>query len=175
MCGNLDLRPAVPHRPLPWMLRLEHLLFGRWEWVDDSTVRCIYCGTTNVSCKSRQPRLKRYVDEHRVPQTVDVYRFYCHNPACEHKSFTNLSPNLIPHSMRAIISLPPTMPLSKSFASLPSTRRPFTVSRTSSPLASIWLSLKRFIVSFHFPMMLNHESGANALSNWLAMRCSNCP
>ena len=24
ICEELDLRPAVPHRPLPWMLRLEH-------------------------------------------------------------------------------------------------------------------------------------------------------
>jgi len=102
MCGDLDLRPAVSHRPLPWMLRLEHLLFGRWEWIDDGTVRCIYCGTTNVSRKSRKPRLKRYVDEHGAPQTVEIYRFYCHNPACEHKSFTNLPPNLIPYSKRTL-------------------------------------------------------------------------
>jgi len=102
MCGDLELRPAMPHRPLPWMLRLEHQLFGRWEWIDDGTVRCIYCGTTNVSRKSRKPRLKRYVDEHGVPQAVEVYRFYCHNPACEYKSFTNLPPNLIPHSKRTL-------------------------------------------------------------------------
>jgi len=27
-----------------------------------------------------------------------VYRYYCHNPACQYKTFTNLPPNLIPHS-----------------------------------------------------------------------------
>jgi transposase-like protein len=27
-----------------------------------------------------------------------VYRYYCHNPECEYKTFTNLPPNLIPYS-----------------------------------------------------------------------------
>jgi len=80
------------------MLQLEHLLFGYWERVDDGTVRCIYCGTTEVSRKSRKPRLKRYVDEKGEIQTVKVYRYYCHNPACPYKSFTNLPPNLMPYS-----------------------------------------------------------------------------
>jgi hypothetical protein len=66
MCGELNLRPAAAHRPLPWVWQLERLLFGHWEWVDDGDrlsatgVRCIYCGTTDVSRKSRKPRLKRY-------------------------------------------------------------------------------------------------------------------
>jgi transposase-like protein len=95
---ELNLRPASARRPLPWVLQLEHLLFGHWEWVDDGTVRCIYCGTTDVSRKSRTPRLKKYMDEQGEIQTVDVYRYYCHNPACKYKSFTNLPPNLIPYS-----------------------------------------------------------------------------
>jgi hypothetical protein len=57
LCGELDLHPAVVHRPLPWVLQVERLLFGHWEEVDDGSVRCIYCGTTHVSRKSRQPRL----------------------------------------------------------------------------------------------------------------------
>jgi hypothetical protein len=90
---------AAPARaPLPWVLHLEHLLFGHWEPVADDTVRCLYCGTTNVSRKSKKPRLKRYVDEQGKEQTVEVYRYYCHNPACKHKTFTNLPPNLIPYS-----------------------------------------------------------------------------
>ena len=95
---ELDLHPAAAFRPLPWMWHVERLLFGRWEMVDDGIVRCIYCGTTQVSRKSRQGRLKRYVDEQGNEQTVEVYRYYCHNPACEHKTFTNLPPNLIPYS-----------------------------------------------------------------------------
>jgi len=98
LCEALDLRPAAAYRPLPWVLQLERLLFGHWEWVDDGTVRCIYCGTTDVSRKSRKPRLKQYVDEQGEVQTVEVYRYYCHNPACQYKSFTNLPPYLLPHS-----------------------------------------------------------------------------
>ncbi len=98
MCEELKLHPPEAHRPLPWLLHLEHRLFGCWEWVDDGSVRCIYCGTTNVSRKSRKPRLKRYIDEQGKIQTIDVYRYYCHNPACKYQSFTNLPPNLLPHS-----------------------------------------------------------------------------
>lgn len=98
LCEELDLRPAKAFRPLPWMLHLERLLFGHWEMVDDGRVRCIYCGTTEVSRKSRQGRLKRYSDEQGNEQTVQVYRYYCHNPACRYQTFTNLPPNLIPYS-----------------------------------------------------------------------------
>jgi len=98
LCGELELRPASAHAPLPWVFQLERLLFGHWEWVDDGSVRCIYCGTTDVSRRSRQPRLKRYIDEGGKEQTVEVYRYYCHNPACQYRTFTNLPPNLIPYS-----------------------------------------------------------------------------
>jgi transposase-like protein len=98
LCQELDLQPVDPFRPLPWLFQLEQRLFGQWEWVDDGEVRCIYCGTTHVSRKSRKPRLKRYVDAQGNEQTIEVYRYYCHNPTCQHKTFTNLPPNLIPHS-----------------------------------------------------------------------------
>jgi transposase-like protein len=98
LCQEIDLHPARPQRPLPWMLRLERMVLGHWQWVDDGTVRCIYCGTTDVSCKSRQPRWKQYVDEQGEVQQVPVYRYYCHNPACRYQSFTHLPPNLLPHS-----------------------------------------------------------------------------
>ena len=71
-CQELNLRPAVALRPLPWMLQLERLLFGHWERVDDGRVRCIYCGTTKVSRKSRKPRSKKYVDENGQMRTVDL-------------------------------------------------------------------------------------------------------
>jgi transposase-like protein len=98
LCQELELSAAAIRQPLPWMLRLERLLFGHWELVDDESVRCTYCGTTGVSRKSRQGRLKRYVNEQGNEQTLEVYRYYCHNPVCKYKSFTNLPPNLIPHS-----------------------------------------------------------------------------
>jgi transposase-like protein len=98
LCDELDLRPAPERRPLPWALRIEQILFGRWEAVEDERVRCIYCGTPHVSRKSRQPRWKRYVDDQDQEQKIAVYRYYCHNPACEYQTFTNLPPNLIPYS-----------------------------------------------------------------------------
>ncbi len=65
-------------------------------------MHCIYCGPTDVSRKSRKPRLKKYVDEDGQVQTVKVYRYYCHNPKCKHKSFTNLPSNLLPYSKRPL-------------------------------------------------------------------------
>ena len=98
LCEELHLAPAQPRRALPWVLGVERLLFGHWELVQDETVRCIYCGTADVSRKSRQERWKRYVDERGEEQKVAVYRYYCHNPTCKHKTFTNLPPNLLPYS-----------------------------------------------------------------------------
>lgn len=98
LAQEVGLLPAAAHVPLPWMLQLERFLFGHWEPVPDETVRCLYCGTTDVSRKSRKGRLKRYVDETGQEQRLAVYRYYCHNPACRYKSFTNLPPNLIPYS-----------------------------------------------------------------------------
>ena len=98
ICATLEIQSRPPHRPLPWLLQVEHILFGHWEAVEDGTVRCIYCGSTDVSRKSRKPRLRKYVDAQGQEQTVEVYRYYCHNPACRHKSFTNLPPDLLPHS-----------------------------------------------------------------------------
>jgi transposase-like protein len=99
VCEELELRPAEPRRPLPWVLQVEHLLFGHWEWVEDGSVQCVYCGTSDVSRKSRKPRLKKYVDaQGQQVQAVEVYRYYCHNPACRYKTFTHLPPNLLPYS-----------------------------------------------------------------------------
>jgi transposase-like protein len=80
------------------MLEIERVLFGHREEVEDESVRCIYCGTTHVSRKSRKPRWKRYVDDQGRKQKVAVYRYYCHNPACTYQTFTHLPPNLIPYS-----------------------------------------------------------------------------
>jgi len=96
---QLELAPAVARRPLPWMLQVEHILFGHWQWIgDEETIHCLYCGTSDVSRKSRQARLKQYIDEQGEIQRVEVYRYYCHNPACPYQSFTNLPPHLLPHT-----------------------------------------------------------------------------
>jgi hypothetical protein len=102
LCQELALCPPAVRAPLPWVLQLEHLLFGRWQPVADGSVRCTYCGATDVSRKSRQGRLKKYVDDQGHIRTVEVFRYYCHNPHCAYQSFTNLPPGLLPYSRQPV-------------------------------------------------------------------------
>jgi transposase-like protein len=87
-----------PLKALPWLLRVEQVLFGQWQAVTDEQVRCIYCGSTHVVRKSNKPRLKKYYDTQGQVQTVEVYRYYCRNRACDKGSFTHLPPGLTPYS-----------------------------------------------------------------------------
>lgn len=87
-----------PLKALPWLLRVEQVLFGQWQSVIDEQVRCIYCGSTHVVRKSRKPRQKKYYDAQGQVQTVAVYRYYCRNKACDKGSFTHLPPGLVPYS-----------------------------------------------------------------------------
>jgi hypothetical protein len=88
--------PAL--KALPWLLCVERVAFGHWQEVTDDSVRCLYCGSTHVVRKSRKPRLKKYYDAEGKLQTVEVYRYYCRNPACDKGSFTHLPPGLVPYS-----------------------------------------------------------------------------
>jgi transposase-like protein len=85
-------------RPLPWGYHLQHILCGDWQALDDGTIRCPHCGSSQVRRKSRTPRAKRYIDAAGQPQTLDVFRYYCQNTACAQGSFTNLPPDLLPYS-----------------------------------------------------------------------------
>jgi transposase-like protein len=87
-----------PLKALPWLLRVEQVLFGQWQTVTDEQVRCIYCGSTHVVRKSRKPRRKKYYDAQGQVQIVAVYRYYCRNQACDKGSFTHLPPGLVPYS-----------------------------------------------------------------------------
>jgi len=87
-----------PLKALPWMLRVEQVLFGEWQAVEDGQVRCIYCGSPHVVRKSKRPRLKQYYDAEGQLQTVAVYRYYCRNRECSHQTFTDLPPGLVPYS-----------------------------------------------------------------------------
>jgi transposase-like protein len=84
--------------PLPWAYRLQQVLCGDWDAVDDGHIHCPHCGSSQVRRKSRSPRAKRYRDAQGQVQTVDVFRYYCQNPACPHQTFTNLPPDLLPYS-----------------------------------------------------------------------------
>jgi len=85
-------------KPLPWLYQAQQVLFGWWEEVEDGAARCTHCGSIQVARKSRQPRYKQYYDAAGHLQEVAVYRYYCLNPACPHRTFTNLPPGLVPYS-----------------------------------------------------------------------------
>lgn len=90
--------PPTPHKTLPWLRRLEAVVFGQWQTPDDDQVRCPACGSQEVGRKSATPRYKRYYDAQGQLQTVAVYRYYCRNPQCQQGSFTHLPPGLVPYS-----------------------------------------------------------------------------
>lgn len=92
------LTPAPALKALPWLLRVEQVVFGQWQAVEDGQVRCCYCGSSHVVRKSKQPRLKKYYDAQGQVVMVEVYRYYCRNQACDKGSFTNLPPGLVPYS-----------------------------------------------------------------------------
>ena len=98
--AGLAARAAVPLRP--WLRRVEQVLFGPWAETMAGDVCCTYCGSPDVGRKSRVPRLKRVVDAAGEVQMVVVYRYYCHNPACEKKSFTAFPPGVLPYTAHGI-------------------------------------------------------------------------
>ena len=98
MAEEIGVQEAVQQKALPWALRLEQLLFGDWETINDGKIRCIYCNCDQVARKSKKPRIKRYIDEEGQEQSVEVYRYYCRNKDCDKGSFTNLPVGLLPHS-----------------------------------------------------------------------------
>ena len=73
LAAEVGVAAAPPLKALPWMLRVEQVLFGEWQAVADDQVRCIYCGSTQVVRKSKQPRYKKYYDAQGQLQQVDQY------------------------------------------------------------------------------------------------------
>jgi transposase-like protein len=98
LVAEVGIDSPPPLKALPWLLSIEQLVFGHWEEVSDDTVHCTYCRSTHVSRKSKKPRLKKYYDAEGEVQTVEVFRYYCHNPECDKATFTNLPPGLVPYS-----------------------------------------------------------------------------
>lgn len=86
-------QPPLPTQP--WLQAMEGMLLGNWE---PATLRCPACGSIDVGPKSKKPRQKKFYDAQGQLQSVDVYRYYCHNPACSKKSFTHLPAGLVPYS-----------------------------------------------------------------------------
>jgi len=98
LVGEIGAAPDPPLKMMPWLLRVKHVLFGDWQMVEDDTIRCPECGSTQIGRKSRKPRMKKFYDTEGNLQVVGVYRYYCRNQACPRKSFTHLPPGLVPYS-----------------------------------------------------------------------------
>jgi transposase-like protein len=77
---------------------MEDMLFGTWQQASEPTIRCTYCGSSNIAPKSQKPRRKKFYDAQGQVQTVEVLRYYCHNTACNKKSFTHFPAGLLPYS-----------------------------------------------------------------------------
>jgi hypothetical protein len=94
--AGVEVPPRL--KALPWLLRVEQVLWGQWQLVTDDQVRCPECGSAQVGRKSAQPRWKKYYDAAGQVQQVAVYRYYCRNSQCVKGSFTNLPAGLVPYS-----------------------------------------------------------------------------
>jgi len=83
--------PITPlEKTLPFSYRLQQVLFGQWEEIDDEGVRCPHCGSGLVARKENTPRRKKYRDpETREWRQVEGYRHYCLNPICSCGTFTD--------------------------------------------------------------------------------------
>ena len=89
-------KPSLPAKP--WLLAMERTLLGSWEQVTDAVIRCTYCGSCDVSPKSKKTRQKKFYDTADQLKETEVCRYYCHNPQCTKKSFTYFPNGLIPYS-----------------------------------------------------------------------------
>ena len=82
-------------KPLPFVYRWQRALFGQWEEIDDATVRCPHCGSCLVARKENKPQSKKYRDpKTREWHQVEGYRYYCLNPSCPFKTFTDYPEDL---------------------------------------------------------------------------------
>ena len=88
--------PITPlKKSLPFVYRWQRALFGQWQEIEDTMVRCPHCGTTLVARKENKPRTKTYRDpKTREWRQVQGYRYYCLNPSCPFKTFTDYPQDL---------------------------------------------------------------------------------
>lgn len=98
LVGEIGATPDPPVKMTPWLLRLKQVIFGDWQMVEEDTIRCPECDSTDIGRKSRKRRLKKFYDAEGNLQEVGVYRYYCRNQACPRKSFTHFPPGLVPYS-----------------------------------------------------------------------------
>lgn len=86
---GLDVPAPQPKKELPYAYQLQRALFGQWEEIDDSSIRCPHCGSKVVGRKENEPRRKKYRDPvTREWCEAEGHRCYCYNPDCEYDTFT---------------------------------------------------------------------------------------
>jgi transposase-like protein/DNA-directed RNA polymerase subunit RPC12/RpoP len=95
---EVGVEPAPPLKAMPWLLRVEQVLFGNAQAVEEDTIRCPTCRSRHIVRKSRKGRMKKFYDAQGNLQEVAVYRYYCRNQACARGSFTHFPPGLVPYS-----------------------------------------------------------------------------
>jgi transposase len=95
---ELGLTPPPAPPAVPWAQKVMWVLFAAETTAEEDVIRCTYCGSMDVRAKGHKGRLKRYLDEQRQWQTVEVYRYRCHNPTCRYGSFTHFPLGLLPYS-----------------------------------------------------------------------------
>jgi len=96
--GEVGIKPAAPLKAVPWLLRVEQVLFGHGQAVEEDTIRCPTCSSRHIVRKSRKGRMKKFYDAQGNLQEVAVYRYYCRNQACARGTFTHFPPGLVPYS-----------------------------------------------------------------------------
>lgn len=94
--AGADAKLPLPVQP--WLAAMEHTVFSSCEQIADAVICCTYCGSSDVACKSKQPRLKKFYDADGQVQEMEVYRYYCHNLKCDKKTFTHFPTGLVPYS-----------------------------------------------------------------------------
>jgi transposase-like protein/DNA-directed RNA polymerase subunit RPC12/RpoP len=102
LAQEAGIKTPPPLKAVPWLLRVERVVFGNWQIVEDDTIRCPECHSTHIVRKSRKPRLKKFYDAEGELQEVPVYRYYCRNQACPRGSFTHFPPGLVPYSRQRL-------------------------------------------------------------------------
>jgi len=88
----------------PWQARIDQWLTGTWEAAPQEGVRCPHCHSGKVGRKSGQPRAKTYWGADGQMHQVAVYRYYCKNPKCPFKTFTDLPWGLLPHTPFGLVA-----------------------------------------------------------------------
>jgi transposase len=97
------LRLKTPEKPAdsacpPLAAALRPTLGDRPPLTATTCVRCVYCGSDQVAPKSKQARERRVIDEFGETHSLQVVRYYCHNPACAYQTFTHLPAGVWSHS-----------------------------------------------------------------------------